>query len=499
MSINLHPHQLKALEKLSNGRILFGGTGSGKTHVAVAYCEQKEAPRDVYVITTARKRDSKDWEKTFALIGVGSTPGATMAGVLTVDSWNNIHKYKDVQGAFFILDEQRLVGSGEWAKNFLRIAKNNHWILLSATPGDNWLDYIPVFIANGFYKNRTEFKRDHVVYAPYTNFPKVDRYLNTGKLLRLRNQLLVEMPFLRHTTRHIEEVEVEFDAPLFRKVMIDRWNPWEDRPILDVAELFRAMRRVVNSDTSRLEAVKKLLSVHPKLIVFYNFNYELESLRNLSGLEIPSPNVTPKTLSEELQELNGKWQTPKPVSTRSSLSTLTRSSASTGSVSAARNLSSPTTSTLSESTSSILNTTSGSTLLADDRHEKNTQNPKQLWKLSDHISTSLDVAEWNGHKHQPVPETDRWLYLVQFAAGAEAWNCITTDAMCMYSLPYSYKFWHQAHGRIDRLDTPHSVLRYYYLKSKSFIDRSIAASLDNKRDFNESEFVTSRARVNETG
>lgn len=384
MVVDLYPHQEKAVGELANGKILRGDVGTGKSLTAAAYYMRKEAPKDVYIITTAKKRDSLDWESEFVKYGVYKTRDATVAGVLHVDSWNNISKYKNVRGAFFIFDEQRLVGSGEWAKAFVFISKHNNWILLSATPGDNWLDYIPVFVANGFYTNRTEFKREHVVYNTYSKFPKVDKYINVGKLVRLRNQLLVNMPYDPHTTRIEKDIDVDYDIELFTKVTKKRWNVYEDRPMKTVPELFYVMRKVVNSDPSRLDEIRKLNSKHPRLIVFYNFNYELQMLRTLGG--------------------------------------------------------------------------------------------------------DVQIAEWNGHKHEAIPDTERWLYLVQYVAGAEGWNCTTTDAMVFYSLTYSYKNWHQAHGRIDRLNTPYSTLYYYALLSNSVIDKVVMKALKGKKSFNESQF-----------
>lgn len=385
---DLYPHQREAVNKLSNGKILWGGVGSGKSRAAVAYYREKESPRDVIVITTAKKRDSLDWEKEFIRYGVYKAKNATLAGVLTVDSWNNISKYKDVKNAFFIFDEQRLVGSGAWTKAFIHITKpkqQNHWIMLSATPGDTWLDYIPVFIANGFYNNRSEFKREHVVYATYTKFPKVERYNGIAKLNRYRNQLLVHMPYDRHTIRNLYEIPVEYDKELLNKVVKDRWNVYTNEPIKSVSEFFYTMRRVVYSHPSRLDAVRNALKKHPKLIVFYNFDYELEILRGLSN--------------------------------------------------------------------------------------------------------EVTVSEWNGKKHEPIPDTDSWVYLVQYVAGAEGWNCITTDATLFYSLTYSYKNWHQAHGRIDRLNTPFKDLHYYVLLAKSAIDPAVMASLKAKKSFNEVRFA----------
>lgn len=423
--MKLHPHQEKACSELGNGKILWGGVGSGKSLTAVTYYMRKEAPRDVYVVTTAKKRDSLDWQKEFARFGIGTVPGATVGGVLKVISWNAIGTVRDVEDAFFIFDEQRLVGSGEWSKHFLGISRRNRWILLSATPGDTWLDYVPVFIANGFYKNRTQFKREHVVYASWSKFPKVERYVGVGLLVRLRNQLLVEMPYPRHTRRHTEELLVSYDEKQLEKVTKGRWNVFTSRPLKGVSELFLTARKVVNSSQSRAEAMLSLMSTHPRLIVFYNFDYELEILRSLA-----STSFRTKTGSK----------------------TKTASSGS-----------GPTTST----------------------------ETKCAGSKSIPSTTSPEVAEWNGHKHESIPETERWIYLVQYVAGAEGWNCITTNRVVFYSLPYSYKIWEQAHGRIDRLNTPFIDLFYHVLVSNSWIDKGIRSALAEKKNFNEKGYMLS--------
>ena len=284
--MELMPHQLEAVENLDNGKILWGGVGSGKTATAIEYYMRNELGRDIYVITTAKKRDSLDWEGEAAEFGIGTVRDATIGGIIKIDSWNNISKYADIEGEFFIFDEQRLVGSGKWVKSFLKIAKKNRWILLSATPGDTWMDYIPVFVANGFYKNRTEFKRKHVIYEPFVKYPKVKGYLGERKLELLRNEILVEAPFVSKNVRHLNYLDVGYDDFIVKEVRKKRWNFLEHKPCKDANEVFRLMRQVTNSHSSRLDTIKCLMQLHSRLIIFYNWDYELEILRTLKDEKI---------------------------------------------------------------------------------------------------------------------------------------------------------------------------------------------------------------------
>lgn len=410
--ITLYEHQKKALPQMHNGCILCGGVGSGKSITSLVYfyetvCGGKlstkegepnrpmRRPRDLYIITTARKRNDLEWDRELIPFGLSSHEELSPIKV-TIDSWNNLHKYKEVRGGFFIFDEQRVVGYGAWTKSFLRITESNLWILLSATPGDTWGDYIPVFIANGFYRNKTEFICRHVIYSRFAKYPKVERYIDIERLEECKRKVLVDMPFERRTISHPVLYEVSYDKRLFMQVFRGRWNPYTEQPIRQAGEWCYTLRRVVNEDSERLTKVFEILEDHEKLIIFYNFDYELEALKN--------------GLNPYLQ------------------------------------------------------------------------------------SVGVPLSEYNGHKHEAIPQTDSWVYLVQFAAGSEAWNCIATDTIVFYSLNYSYKMMEQASGRINRANTPYRDLYYYVLYSKSPIDKSILTALKNKRSFNENKFYTKNSR-----
>ena len=394
MPLSLYDHQLSALDKLETGSILCGGVGSGKSRTALAYYYLKEGRGSLvingrgrtrkmsidiplYIITTAHKRDLREWEMECRFF-----PGVEPI----VDSWNNIQKYKDVKDAFFIFDEQRVVGYGAWSKAFIKISRSNHWILLSATPGDTWMDYVSVFVANGFYPNKTAFERRHVVYSRFSKYPKVERYVGIDILERHRKQILVTMPDSRPTISHHEYVRVPYDKVLSDRVIKDRWDVFKKEPLRDAGAMCLALRRIANAEPKRLETAIDIARRARRCIVFYNYNYELEMLKD--ALEV----------------------------------------------------------------------------------------------------ASIAYSEWNGHRHEELPTGDEWCYLVQYTAGAEGWNCTSTDTVLFYSQNYSYKIMQQAAGRIDRMNTPFTDLYYYHLMSSSPIDIAIKRAIDTKKNFNERAF-----------
>lgn len=378
MGYNLYPHQLDALKRIKSGSILNGGVGSGKTLTSLVFYKQNFPKKPLYVITTAKKRDTGDWEEDAEKIGVT---------IDKVDSWNNIKNYTSIEDAFFIFDEQRVVGYSAWGRAFIHIARRNKWILLTATPGDTWMEYMTVFIANGFYKNKSEFVDQHVEFDQFVKYPKIKKYHNEGILMRNRNQILVPMTFKRSTTRIRKYIRSDYDEPLYRMIMHDRWNIFEDKPIENGSELTQCLRKVTAINRDRVYNAKVLMDIHDRLIVFYNFNYERDILIGIAN------------------------------------------------------------------------------------------------------ELGRDYSEWNGHNHHEVPTTPKWLYFVQYTAGAEGWNCITTNAILFYSLNYSYKIIEQAEGRIDRLNTKYSNLEYYYLTSDAQIDKDIYKAIKTKQKFNESAWL----------
>ena len=380
----LYPHQQKAIDKMHNGCILCGGVGTGKSITSLGYyfyrVSDSKPSRNLYIITTAHKRDSKEWDMECMRWGIPDLFDIS----LTVDSWNNIEKYTDVEDAFFIFDEHKAIGNGKWSKCFLKIARKNKWVLLSATPGDNWMDYIPVFIANGFYKNRTDFIRQHVIVNPYVTYFSVKDYINVEKLKTYRDAVLIDMPFKKIAEKEEIQILCDYDIEAYNIIRKDRWNIWEEKPIENAAELCYLLRKVCNSHISRLNNVIDIINLRKKVIIFYNFDYELELLKEY--IDVP-------------------------------------------------------------------------------------------------------ITEWNGHQHDTILDSDSWAHLVQYAAGAEGWNCITTNTIIFFSLSYSYKQTEQASGRIDRLNTPYSTLYYYKLSTNSDIDKAINLALTTKKEFNAIKFV----------
>lgn len=377
MEPTLYPHQQQAISKMHNGCILCGGVGTGKSITSLGYYYYKvsnsKPEKPIYIITTAHKRDSNEWGFECLRWGLKAT----------VDSWNNIEKYVDIENAFFIFDEHKAIGNGKWSKCFIKIAKKNKWVLLTATPGDNWMDYISVFIANGFYRNRTDFIRQHVIINPYVTYFSVKDYINIEKLQKCRDVILVDMPFKKIAEKEEIQIICNYDKTLYSMIYKDRWNPFDEKPVENASEMCYLLRKVCNTNYSKIKNLLKLITKHKKVIVFYNFDYELELIKQ-------------------------------------------------------------------------------------------------------HVKTKL--TQWNGHLHEEILNDDEWVHLVQYSAGAEGWNCITTDTIIFYSLSYSYKQTEQAAGRIDRLNTPFSKLYYYKLYTESDIDKAINRALATKKDFNAKKF-----------
>lgn len=399
----LYDFQYEAVNKAFNGCIFNGGTGTGKSRTGLYFYFKEQGgsfvgsdyipmknPKDLYIITPAVKRDKGEWITELNLFRMNPDPEQNYYNnKIIIDSWNNIKKYADIKDSYFIFDEDKICGGGAWTKAFLKIAKNNNWIILSASPGDTWLDYWSVFVANGFYKNKTEFQREHVIYSRYSKFPQVDRYINTQRLERLRNRILIDMNIQRHTKPHHEDVYCSYNIPFYKDVFKKRWDPYKDEPLKQASELCYVLRKIVNSDESRQVKLLELLEEHPKAIIFYSYDYERDILIDLG------------------------------------------------------------------------------------------------------YAPGTEIKEWTGHKHEPIPTGNKWVYLVNYASGAEGFNCISTDTIIFYSQTYSYKTLLQSIGRIDRLDTKFIDLYYYHLKSRSGIDIAISKALKEKKQFNETRWLNS--------
>lgn len=396
----LYPHQQQAIDRMFSGCILNGGTGSGKSRTALywyfsknggyignkEYKPMKPNPPDLYIISTAKKKNDLEWEEElmpFLLYPDQETKKTRYGNKVIIDSWQCIKKYADVRDAVFIFDEDKLTGKGAWCKAFLKIAKFNEWIILSASPGDTWSDYETVFVANGFFRNRTEFRQDHIIYSRWTKYPSVEGYRNETRLIRLRDRILIDMDFERHTVPHDIDVSATYDIRKYKQAIKTRFDPFKEEPIQQASGLCYVLRRIVNSDESRQIKLLEIFEQHPRIIVFYSFNYELDILKNI------------------------------------------------------------------------------------------------------YYGEDVEIAEYNGHCHNAIPESEKWIYLVNYSAGAEGFNCIKTNCIVFYSQTYSYKTLLQAKGRIDRITTPYTDLFYYHLKSKSGIDLAISRALHEKKRFNE--------------
>lgn len=402
VAVDLYSHQIDAIRQLKNGSILCGGVGTGKSRTAIAYYAKTcggyirngkiilpdtRQLKNLCIITTAQKRDNHEWVNELEVFDYSRYLDSDDGPTIVIDSWQNICKYTKYKNFLFIFDEHHAVGTGVWADAFVKIAKGNEWILLTATPGDCWSDYFTVFKAKGYFKTKREFEDNHVIYNYGAPFPQISRYVNTGILNRYRRDILVDMEMYRKTKQHHEYIYVDYNKDIYDEVFKKRFNPEKKEPFKSASEFCQYLRKIINTDISRGLMVEELVKKHGRAIIFYNYNYELDILRTLEY----GPNV--------------------------------------------------------------------------------------------------QQAEWNGHKHEPLPGGNEWVYFVQYTAGSEGWNCICCDTMIFYSETYSYKTMVQAAGRIDRLNTPYIDLYYYHLKSFAPLDLAIGRALQTKKKFSEGRYA----------
>lgn len=397
----LKPEQQEAVDKLQSGMILVANTGAGKSRTGIYWYFKENGgafinddyqpmkdPKDLYIITTANKRDTHDWDRELSLYLLSTDPEVNYYhNKVVVNSWQQIAKYKDISDAYFLFDEDHLTGSGAWVKTFLRIAQHNKWIILTATPGDKYEDYGPVFVANGYFRSIYEFKQKHLVYDYRPGWPRFVKCIGTTRLDRLKQRIIVRMNYEHDAEVHEKDILCEFDKELYKVVVKRRWDPYRNAPIENASQFCYCLRKITNLDESRIEACKQIVNEKNRVIIFYNHDPELELLKSV------------------------------------------------------------------------------------------------YW------GKDISVAELNGHAHEAIPSTPKWVYLVNYAAGAEAWECTKTDTVIFYSLNYSYKTMVQAAGRIDRRNTPFSDLYYYRLKSRAPIDLAIEKCLKEKKTFNENTFA----------
>ena len=215
----------------------------------------------------------------------------------------------------------------------------------------------------------------------------VTGYRGETRLIRLRDRILIDMDFRRHTIPHDEDIYATYNVSMYKEAIKTRFDPYKKEPIQQAAGLCYVLRKIVNSDESRQVKLLEIFESHPKMIIFYSFDYELDILKKI------------------------------------------------------------------------------------------------------YYGDGVEVAEYNGHAHEVIPNSDKWVYLVNYSAGAEGFNCIKTNCIVFYSQTYSYKTLLQAKGRIDRLNTPFTDLYYYHLKSRSGIDLAISRALHEKKKFNERKFA----------
>lgn len=161
----LYEYQKKVIDKADSSWLFALGTGTGKTILSIHHYLKHYNGESLLIIAPAQKVLEGGWDREVQRVAnfynIQIQYDVMSYGVLA-KKWN---LYK---GWFVIFDECHYVKNptsqrGKAALNLTRISTN--FSLLSATPSSNgWADTINYMLMFNFYRNKTQFIKEHAIH-----------------------------------------------------------------------------------------------------------------------------------------------------------------------------------------------------------------------------------------------------------------------------------------------------------------------------------------------
>lgn len=293
MTLRPYPFQEDAINQLLEGKhIIKADCGLGKTCIFFNWLERNHATH-VIIATTASKCHSKDFQTT-ELIKFTSPEFRAHLVSLEVVSWHMLKKWTDKKSPqqlanyYFVADELQRCRQGVsslMGRAFLFITKHcKAWTGYTGTPGDNWLQFHPYFIATGKIKNKTEFMRDYTISQQYP-FPMVLGFRHEDTLKGWWRDISYEpdtsevMSQLPAETHQI----MRFPTPKGYKKVLKSSTTLDGEFLDSNMALYHHLRQMC-ATKQKLDALEDLLSsLSSPLVIFFNYTCEREQILGLAA------------------------------------------------------------------------------------------------------------------------------------------------------------------------------------------------------------------------
>lgn len=283
----LYNFQRQLLNSIEENYIIAADTGTGKTMMAIHHYLKHNTGEPLLILAPPQKIKEGGWQRELDFVAshynIEIPYDIISYGVLS-------KRWKEYKDWFLVMDECHYVKNptsqrGKAAINLTKQSTN--FLLLSATPSSNgWGDTIAYMIMFGYYKNKTQFLKEHAVYnrIDYGNGPVnvVSDYRDQEKLQKLYQSFSIKLA---------KEDCLDLPPLVFEKV---HFKPSKEYNIIkkdrvlgeelfdNISKLQHGLRFYANQ-ADKLKYTEMLLEgTEENVIIFYNYKQENEELKKIA-------------------------------------------------------------------------------------------------------------------------------------------------------------------------------------------------------------------------
>lgn len=331
-------------------------TGFGKTAISIAtaglFAHQAKQDINVFIIATKRKIQDNSWVHTveqyneIAEYKLNIMDIATHQGILVAKKNDKLPK-KEIKAmrpgrqkelrflkqwkkemeekpTIIIADEVQLMKNptAKTSKALMELMKNNITIGLSATPMPNGMldDGVAYLVYNNYYKNQSDFRKQHIPPRMYDRYYKPDVYTIDYEIDPNR---FFELDLFKErikATTFVPDAEVDFEMPhqrlhtlaydLSQKTINDIYdmsNSYKERRYDSYRQYLSDIKRAISQDSNHVERMKLIVKENKdkQPLIFYETNAQLEVIeKGLNELNMPYKCINGQGNSDKLDDID---------------------------------------------------------------------------------------------------------------------------------------------------------------------------------------------------